>query len=95
MAQAKTKAEAKLQELISSAKQRKIEIRTEKLLREIGYRTHSGRCKVRGQDIILLDRDASVHDQIEFLTGVLTEIEAERQAPTAAGSEFAAASAEA
>lgn len=78
MAQAKNKAEAKLQELISSAKQRKIEIRTEKLLREIGYRTHSGRCKVRGQDIILLDRDASVHDQIEFLTGVLTEIEAER-----------------
>ncbi|MBM4261289.1 MAG: hypothetical protein FJ145_07595 [Deltaproteobacteria bacterium] len=73
MAQAKNKAEVKLQQLIAGAKQKNIEIRTEKLLREIGYRTHSGRCKVRGQDVILLDRDASIHDQIEFLTTVLAE----------------------
>lgn len=75
MAQVKRKPEAKLQELITTARQKNIEIRTEKLLREIGYRTHSGRCKVRGQDMILLDRDASIHDQIEFLSNVLAEVE--------------------
>lgn len=73
---AQRKQEAKLQELIATAKQKNIEIRTEKLLREIGYRTHSGRCRVRGQDIILLDRDASIHDQIEFLSSALAETDA-------------------
>ena len=75
MSQARRKPEAKLQELISTAKQKNIEIRTEKLLREIGYRAHSGRCRVRGQDMILLDRDSSVNDQIEFLSTVLAELE--------------------
>jgi hypothetical protein len=75
MSQARRKPEAKLQELISTAKQKNIEIRTEKLLREVGYRAHSGRCRVRGQDMILLDRDSSVNDQIEFLSTVLAELE--------------------
>jgi hypothetical protein len=75
MSQTRRKPEAKLQELISSAKQKNIEIRTEKLLREVGYRAHSGRCKVRGRDVILLDRDASVHDQIEFLSTALGDLE--------------------
>lgn len=74
MALGKRKPEAKLQELIGIAKQKKIEIRTEKLLREVGYRAHSGRCRVRGQDLILLDRDASIHDQIEFLSNALAEV---------------------
>jgi predicted site-specific integrase-resolvase len=76
MSQGKRKPEAKLQELISNAKEKNIEIRMEKLLREIGYRAHSGRCKVRGRDLIVLDRDASVHDQIEFLTSALADLEA-------------------
>ena len=73
MSQARRKPEAKLQELISTAKQKNIEIRTEKLLREVGYRAHSGRCRVHGRDIILLDRDSSVNDQIEFLSTILDE----------------------
>lgn len=83
MAQTKRKPEAKLQELITTAKQKNIEIRTEKLLREIGYRAHSGRCKVRGQNIILLDREASIHDQIEFLSNALAEMEAAQPGATA------------
>jgi hypothetical protein len=75
MTQTRRKPEAKLQELISTARQKNIEIRTEKLLREVGYRAHSGRCKVRGRDVILLDRDASVHDQIEFLSSALADLE--------------------
>jgi fructose-specific component phosphotransferase system IIB-like protein len=70
---AKTKHESRLQELIGAAKQKNIEVRTEKLLREVGYRARSGRCRVQGKELILLDRDASMSDQIEFLTTALAE----------------------
>ena len=81
MSQTRRKPEAKLQELISTAKQKNIEIRTEKLLREVGYRAHSGRCKIHGRDVILLDRDASVHDQIEFLSSALADSESSQHDP--------------
>ena len=68
-----TKRESRLRELIGAAKQKNIEVRTEKLLREVGYRARSGRCRVNGKELILLDRDASVSDQIELLTTVLAE----------------------
>ena len=70
---ARTKHESRLEELIGAAKRKNIEVRTEKLLREVGYRTRSGRCRVKGKELILLDRDASVSDQIEFLTTALAE----------------------
>ena len=70
---ARTKNEFRLQELIGAARQRNIEVRTEKLLREVGYRARSGRCRVKGKELILLDRDASIGDQIEFLTSALAE----------------------
>jgi hypothetical protein len=69
----RTKPESRLQELIGAARQKNIEVRTEKLLREVGYRARSGRCRVNGKDVILLDRDASVGDQIEFLTTALAD----------------------
>lgn len=69
----RTKHESRLQELIGAAKRKNIEVRTEKLLREVGYRTRSGRCRVKGKELILLDRDASVSDQIEFLATALAE----------------------
>ena len=71
MGHAKKGLESRLQELIDVAKQMKIEVRTEKLLRDIGYRARSGRCRVKGRDMILLDRDASISDQLEFLAGEL------------------------
>jgi hypothetical protein len=43
----------------------------EKLLREVGYRVHSGRCRINGREVILIDRDASIGDQIEFLSSAL------------------------
>jgi len=74
MAQPKNKQELRLQELIQSAKRRNIQVRTEKLLREAGYRAKSGSCRVKGQDVILIDRDARIADQIEFLAGELAEL---------------------
>jgi hypothetical protein len=73
MAHPKNKHEARLQALISAARDRNIEVRTEKLLREVGYRVHSGRCRIDGREVILIDRDASVSDQIEFLSTALAE----------------------
>jgi hypothetical protein len=79
MAQSKNKQEARLQTLIGTAKAMNIEVRTEKLLREAGYRVHSGRCRIKGQNLILINRDASIADQIAFLAAELTELQ--RQTP--------------
>jgi len=73
MTQSKNRQEARLQDLIINAKRMNIEVRTEKLLREAGYRAHSGRCRIKGQDVILIDRDAPIADQIEFLGNELAE----------------------
>ena len=73
MAQSKNKQETRLQELILSAKRLNIQVRTEKLLREAGYRPKSGRCRINGHELILIDRDARVSDQIEFLAGELAD----------------------
>jgi hypothetical protein len=83
MSQAKNRQEARLQNLIVSAKDMNILVRTEKLLREAGYRAHSGRCRIKGQEVILLDRDAPIGDQIEFLAGELSQ----RRAQSSAASE--------
>jgi len=80
MSQAKHRQEARLQNLIVSAKGMNILVRTEKLLREAGYRAHSGRCRIKGQEVILLDRDAPIGDQIEFLAGELSQRRAQSSA---------------
>jgi hypothetical protein len=71
MAQLKQKQQIRMQELIGTARQLNIEVRTEKLLREVGYKPRSGRCRVNGQEVILIDRDAPISEQIEFLASEL------------------------
>ena len=75
------KHESRLNELITAARQMNIEVRTEKLLREVGYRARSGRCRVNGQELILIDRDASISDQIDFLSTELTQEQERKRAP--------------
>jgi hypothetical protein len=88
MAAPKNKQEARLQELIRRAERRNIQVRTEKLLREAGYRAKSGSCRVKGKDVILIDRDARISDQIEFLATELAEVpEEEGGNPPPAGTE--------
>jgi len=81
MAQPKKRRESRLQELLGAAKQLNIEVRTEKLLREVGYRAHSGRCRVKGQELIIIDRDTPLDDQIDFLSGELAARQRQRAAP--------------
>lgn len=71
MAQSRHRQQSRLQALIDTAKQMNIEVRTEKLLREVGYRPRSGRCRINGQEVILLDRDTPISEQIDFLAGEL------------------------
>ena len=77
MQRPKNRQEARLQDLIVSAKQLNIHVRMEKLLREVGYRAHSGRCRVKGQELIVIDRDIALGDQIEFLANELAGLRAE------------------
>jgi hypothetical protein len=70
---AKKKNESLLQELLARAGRMNIKVRTEKLLREIGYHARSGRCRVKGEQVIIVDRDAPLGDQVEFLTEELNE----------------------
>jgi len=80
----KNRQEVRLQDLIARAKGMNVQVRKEKLLREAGYRVHSGRCRINGQDVILIDRDAPISDQIEFLANEL----AQRHDPSAEISEL-------
>ena len=73
MAHSKNKQESRLQKLIGAANQMNIEVRTEKLIREVGYRVRSGRCRFKGREIILVDRDTPISEQIEFLSSELAE----------------------
>lgn len=74
MAQAKSKQELKLQQLIEAAKKLNLEVRAEKLMREAGYRVHSGRCRINDQELILIDRDLPIGEQIEFLAAELAKL---------------------
>ena len=71
MAHSKNKNEFRLQQLIGAAKQMNIEVRTENLMRDVGYRARSGRCRFKGQDIILIDRETPLSEQVEFLAAAL------------------------
>jgi hypothetical protein len=63
----KKRPEMVLHELIALAEEKNIEVRTEKLLREVGYHARSGRCRVRGKKLIIVDRDEPLREQIDFL----------------------------
>ncbi len=49
------------------AEQLGIQVREEKLLREVGYRVRGGGCRVRGQEMVFLDRDLPLAERIEVM----------------------------
>lgn len=60
-------------ELAEAAKRIGLEVRRERILREVGYRARGGACRLREKDLIILDRDLPAADQIEVLAEVLRE----------------------
>jgi hypothetical protein len=60
-------------ELAEAAKWIGLEVRRERILREVGYRARGGACRLREKDLIILDRDLPAADQIEVLAEALRE----------------------
>jgi hypothetical protein len=60
-----------IDELAEAAKRVGLEVRREKILREVGYRARGGACRLRNQDLLILDRDQAPSDQIEVLAEAL------------------------
>ncbi|HUN58487.1 MAG TPA: hypothetical protein VMU41_10270 [Candidatus Binataceae bacterium] len=65
-------------ELADAAKRVGIEVRREKIMREVGYRVRGGPCRLRDQDLIILDREQPPADQIEVLADALRSRDLER-----------------
>jgi hypothetical protein len=50
-----------------------LEVREERLYREVGYSVRSGLCRVGEQEVLLLDKNAAADDRVEVLCSVLSE----------------------
>ena len=48
-----------------------VKIREEILLREVGYRVRSGACRVRGEEVIFVDRHLGASERVEVLLAAL------------------------
>jgi len=72
LSQAKTTRTAQLvNELEELAQRCGIEVRHEKLLREVGYRARSGSCIVKEKNLVILDRTLAPAEQVEILAEAL------------------------
>jgi hypothetical protein len=75
MSQRKLKYQALLSGLIEVAQGLDVEVRTERLLREVGYHVHSGSCLLHEKRLIILDRDLPIREQIDCLASELRKHE--------------------
>jgi hypothetical protein len=60
-----------VEELSDAAKRLGLEVRREKILREVGYRARGGACRFRDRNLIILDREMAPAEQVEILAEVL------------------------
>lgn len=59
--------EALCEELKELATRVGVQVREERLLREVGYHVRSGACRVRGRDVIIIDRTLPAADRVDVL----------------------------
>lgn len=52
-----------------------LEVREERLLREVGYRVRSGFCELHGQPTVFLDRNQPPSDRVEVLLEELSRFD--------------------
>ncbi|HKV53656.1 MAG TPA: hypothetical protein VJN94_03345 [Candidatus Binataceae bacterium] len=60
-------------ELAEAAKRVGLEVRREKILREVGYRARGGACRFRDKNLIILDREMPPAEQVEMLAEALRD----------------------
>jgi len=63
--------EALCEELKEVARRLGMQVREEVLLREVGYRVRSGSCRVRGDDVVFLDRNLPTDERVQVLLEAL------------------------
>ena len=59
------------EELKDVARRLGVVVREEVLLREVGYRVRSGGCRVRGEDVIFVDRNLPPGERVQVLVDEL------------------------
>ncbi len=60
-----------VEELSEAARRLGLEVRREKILREVGYRARGGICRFRDRNLIILDREMAPAEQAEILAEAL------------------------
>lgn len=65
-------------ELADTAKRLGLEVRREKILREVGYRARGGACRFRDRNLIIIDRDMPPAEVVEVLADALRERDLEQ-----------------
>jgi hypothetical protein len=72
-------------ELEQAAQKVGLQVRREKILREVGYRARGGACRLRERDLLILDRDLPAHEQLDMLAQALSrrDLEAVYLSPAA------------
>jgi hypothetical protein len=60
-------------ELIDASQRLGLEVRREKIQREVGYRVRGGACRLRERDLIILDREMALAEQIEIIAEAVRE----------------------
>jgi CheY-like chemotaxis protein len=73
MSEKVTRLQRLTDELIEAARRLGLEVRREKILREVGYRARGGPCRLRDQDLIIIDREMPPGDQLEVIAEALKE----------------------
>jgi hypothetical protein len=73
-----TRVSRLLDELTEAAKRLGLEVRRERLLREVGYRARGGACRLREKYLILIDRDQPAAEQVEVLVEALRDRDLEQ-----------------
>jgi hypothetical protein len=69
--------EALCEELKEVARRLGVQVREEVLLREVGYRVRSGACRVRGENLIFLDRSLTAGERLQVLIDELADRDVE------------------
>jgi ribonuclease P protein component len=69
--QTNSRAERVLDELIEAAEKVGLTVRRERIMREVGYRVRGGSCRLRNNDMVIIDRDQAPHEQLEIVAEAL------------------------
>ena len=69
--QSQTRLERVVDELAKAAARVGLEVRRERILREVGYRARGGQCQLHERKLVIIDREQPASEQLEVLADAL------------------------